>query len=91
MRTARECAEGNLKPPPEVGITVVVASPERAFAEAGERVALRVDAALAVGGVRGVEEVAFLGGEEEEEAVDEPQQLLEEGLGRQVTYIERFT
>ena len=73
---------------PEIRAAVVVAAPERAFPQPRERVALRVYTALAPCGVRCVEEVAFLGGEEEEQAVDEPKQLLKIVLRRQVASVQ---
>ena len=76
---------------PEIRAAVVVAAPKRAFPEPRECVALRVHAALPPCGVRCVEEIAFLGGEEEEQAVDEPKQLLEIVLRRQVASIQRFS
>ena len=51
-----------------------------ALAQAGDAVALGVDAARRGRGGVGMQEVAVLGGEQEDQAVDEAEQLLEVGL-----------
>ena len=79
-RTSCKSIEGDLEPLPEVPVPIVMAAAKRPLAQPRECVAVREHGSLFVRGVRRVKQVALLGGEEKEQAVDEPKELLEVAL-----------
>ena len=87
---ARERREGRLQPLEGVGVLVPGGAAHAALAQAGDAVALGVDAAGGRRGARRMQEVAVLGGEQEDQAVDEAEQLLEVGLRGQVAAAQRL-
>ena len=58
-----------------------MSSTQGAFAQAGEGITFCKHGSLGVGGLRHMKQVALFGGEEKEQAVDQPEELLEIALG----------
>ena len=79
-----ERLEGRLQALEGVSVLVPSGSAHEALAQAGDAVALGVDPARRGRGGVGMQEVAVLGGEQEDQAVDEAEQLLEVGLRGEV-------
>ena len=79
---ARERLEGRLQPLEGIGVLVPGGAAHAALAQAGDAIALGIDAARGRGGGRRMQQVAILGGEQEDQAVDQAEQLLEIGAGR---------
>ena len=80
---AFEGAEDDAQALPEVGVAVVMPPAQDASAQAREGVALRIDGARGCAGAGRVQQAAVFGGEQEEQAVHQPQELLEIALGRE--------
>ena len=83
----RERLEGRLQPLEGIGVLVPGGAAHAALAQAGDAVALGVDAARRGRGVLRMQQVPVLGGEQEDQAVDEAEQLLEIGLRGEVAAV----
>ena len=68
-----ERSERDCEPLPQIGVAVVMAAAQCPFAQAGQGIPFRINGALRVRCRRRVKQIAFLGGEEEKQAVNEPE------------------
>ena len=83
LLAARERGEHDEQTLPAVVVAVPGGAPHRAVAQRGDRIALGVELARRRRDVGRMQQVAVLGGEQEDQSIDEAQQLTEELRQRQ--------
>ena len=76
-RAACKSVECDLKALPQIAVIVIVATPFGAFTQTGKGIAFGVDLSLFCGRFRGMKQISFFRGEEEDESIDQPEELLE--------------